>query len=85
VGQPTLLVEFDNGCLGIRSQLSGGGTEGVGSLQGMAPLDAAVALTATPEVDVELAVDGAARDLDLELPGDVGLVEGAAAVGADSG
>src|SRR5262249_15871137 len=34
---------------------------------------------------VELAVNGLARDLDLVLLGDVGLVEGAAAVGADVG
>jgi hypothetical protein len=36
-------------------------------------------------VDVELPVDGLARDLDLVLLGDVGLVQGAAAVGAGVG
>ena len=51
----------------------------------MAPLDAAPALTALPDVDVELAVNRLARDLHLELLGDVGLVEGAAAVGTDLG
>ena len=51
----------------------------------MAPLDATVALTALADVDVELPVDGLARDLDLELLGDVGFVQGAAAVGAHSG
>ena len=40
---------------------------------------------APADVDVELAVDGLARDLDLELLGDVGLVEGAAAGEADVG
>jgi hypothetical protein len=45
-------------------------------------LDAAAALAAPADVDVELPVDGPARDLDLELLGDVGLVERAAAVGA---
>src|SRR5206468_2382556 len=35
-----------------------------------------------PDVDVELPVDGLARDLDLVLLGDVGFVERAAAVGA---
>jgi hypothetical protein len=49
----------------------------------MASLNAALALTALADVDVELAVNGLARDLDLELLGDVGLVEGAAAIGAD--
>jgi hypothetical protein len=48
----------------------------------MAPLDPAAASTALADVDVELAVDGLARDLDLELLGDVRLVEQAAAVGA---
>jgi hypothetical protein len=44
-----------------------------------------VALTAPADVDVELAVNGLARDLDLELLGDVGLVEEAAAIGAGVG
>jgi hypothetical protein len=48
-------------------------------------LNAAAALAALPDVDVELAVNGLARDLDLELLGDVGLVERAAAVGAGAG
>src|SRR5262245_24145297 len=51
----------------------------------MAPLDAAAALATLPDVDVELPVYGLARDLDLKLLGDVGLVQGAAAVGADVG
>jgi hypothetical protein len=48
----------------------------------MAPLNPTVALTALTDVDVELAVNGLARDLDLELLGDVSFAEGAAAVGA---
>jgi hypothetical protein len=48
----------------------------------MPSLNAALALTASADVDVELAVNGLARDLDLELLGDVRLVEWAAAVGA---
>src|SRR5262249_41345782 len=51
----------------------------------MASLDPAAALAALTDVDVELPVDGLARDLDLELLGDVGLVQGAAAIGADVG
>jgi hypothetical protein len=51
----------------------------------MAPLDAATASATLPDVDVELPVDGLARDLDLELLGDVGFVERAATVGADLG
>src|SRR5690349_14798455 len=51
----------------------------------MAPLDPAAALLALADVAVELPVDGLARDLDLELLGDVGLVERAAALGAGAG
>jgi hypothetical protein len=65
--------------------LRSGGAKGIGGLQGMTPLNPAVALTALADVDVELPVDRLARDLDLELLGDVGFVQGAAAVGADSG
>src|SRR5262249_27567639 len=54
-------------------------------LQGVAPLDAATALPAPADVDVELPVDGLARDLDLELPGDVRFAQGAAASGAGVG
>jgi hypothetical protein len=51
----------------------------------MAPLNPAAALAAPPDVYVELPVDGLARDLDLELLGDVGFVQGAAALGARAG
>jgi len=51
----------------------------------MPSLDAAVTPAALTDVDVELTVDGLARDLDLELLGDMGLVERPAAVGADVG
>jgi hypothetical protein len=82
VGQAGLLVEFDDGGLGIGAQLSRCGTQGVGRLQWVPPLNAA---TAPADVDVELAVNGLARDLDLVLMSDVGLVEGSAAVGATLG
>ena len=77
-----MLVEFDDGGLGIGSQLSGSSAEGVGRLQRMAALNAATAPATLTDVDVELPMNGLARDLDLELLGDVGLVERAAAVGA---
>ena len=41
----------------------------------MTPLNPAVALPALADVDVELPVDGLARDLDLVLLGDVRLVD----------
>src|SRR5262249_7748292 len=65
--EPTLLVEFDNGGLGIRPQVSRGAAESVGSLQGMAALNTAFALAAPADVDVELPVDGLAGDLDLDF------------------
>jgi hypothetical protein len=74
--------EFDDGGLGIGPQLRGSGAEGIGRLQGMAPLNAPVAPAAPADVDVELPVEGLARDLDLELPGDVGFVELSATAGA---
>jgi hypothetical protein len=85
VRQAALFVYLDDGSLGIRSQLGGGGTESVRSLQGMASLNPPVALTALADVDVELAVDGLARNLHLELLGDVGFVERAATIGAAFG
>jgi hypothetical protein len=51
----------------------------------MSSLNAAMALTALADVDVKLAVNGLARNLHLELLGDVGFVEGSAAVRADVG
>jgi hypothetical protein len=84
VREPALLVEFDDGGLGVGTMLSGG-AEGVGRPQRMSPLQAAAALAALADVDVELPVDGLARDLHLELLGDAGPVERAAAVGAGLG
>jgi hypothetical protein len=83
--QAALLVKFDDRGLGVRSQLGRGGAEGVGRLQGMPALNPAAALTALTDVDVELAVNGLGRDLDLELLGDVRLVERATAIGASVG
>ena len=48
----------------------------------MAPLNPAAALAALADVDVELAVNGFTRNLNLELLGDMGFVERSAAVGA---
>ena len=49
----------------------------------MSSLNAAMALTALPNMNVELPMDGFAWNLNLELLGDVGFVEGAAAIGTD--
>ena len=51
----------------------------------MASLNPAVTLTALADVDVELSVDGFAWDLNLELLGNVGLVQGTAAARASVG
>jgi hypothetical protein len=80
-----LLVELDDSALGIGSQLRCGGAEGVGRLQGMTPLHPAAAMTALADMDVESPVNWLAGDLNLELLGDVGLVERPATVGQVSG
>src|SRR5579884_2491789 len=85
VGHAALLVEFDDGRLGIGAELSGGGSQGIGSLQGVAALHAAATLPAAADVNVELTVDRPTRDLDLVLMVDVRLVDGTAAVGAGVG
>jgi hypothetical protein len=48
----------------------------------MASLNPALALTAVTDMNVELAVDGFAWDLHLELLSDVGFIEWAATIGA---
>jgi hypothetical protein len=76
VRQAALLIEFEDGGLGVGSELSRRGPMGIGCLRGMAPLNAALALTALRDLDVELQVNGLARDLDLELLGDTCFVGG---------
>src|SRR5206468_3359898 len=61
----------------------GGGSQGVGGLQGVPPLHAPAATTATADVDVELADQGTSRDLGLILGGDLGLADGATALRAN--
>ena len=51
VRQATLLVEFDDSGLSIRSQLGGGGAQSVGRLQGMASLNPTAAMTALADVN----------------------------------
>ena len=69
MGQAEGLVQQDHSGLGIGADLRGGGPQGVGSLQGVPPLDAPAATGATADVDVELADEGTARDLRLILWG----------------
>jgi hypothetical protein len=85
VGEAGLLVQLDHGGLGIGAELGRGSSQGVGRLQRVAALDASPAAAAVADVDVELAVDRPPRDLDLVLSVDVGLLDGAAAVGARAG
>src|SRR5262249_44496986 len=64
-----------------RAALGGSGAEGVGRLQGMASLNAALTPTALADVAVELPVSGPARDLHLELLSAMSFVERTAAIG----
>jgi len=85
VRQTGLLVKIDNGGLGVRPELTGGGAQGIRGLQGMPTLDAAMTIVARANVHVELTMDRSAWNLDLVLRLDVCLVEGATTVGADLG
>src|SRR6516225_6092671 len=82
VGESALLVQLDDGRLSVGTQLGSGGPQGIGGLQRVPALEALLAVAAAADMDVELAPDRAARDLDLVLVGDVGFLDGPAAVGA---
>src|SRR5947209_7172896 len=81
VGHPGTLVEVDDGGLGIGSQLALGGPGGVTGLQRMPTADALAASLAVAAVDVELADDGPARDVGLELLVEMVLDDLTAAIG----
>src|SRR5207302_3149503 len=76
-----LLVEFNDGGLGVGSELSGGGPECIGRLQGMSALHPAAAFFAAADVNVELAMNRPTRNLDLILLVDMRFLDVAAAVG----
>lgn len=82
MGQAGAFVENDDNGLEVGAKLGGGSAEDVGGLQGTPGLDAPTALPALAGVDVELAVRGPARHLDLVLAGDVGFFHLAAAAEA---
>ena len=81
MGQSSLFVEGGDGGLAVGSELTGGGTQGVGGLQGVPPLNALAALLAVADVDVELAPPRLAGDFCLILVGHGCLDEAAAAAG----
>ena len=82
MGQAEGLVQQDHRGLGIRADLGGGRSQGVGGLEGVPPLDAPAATGATADVDVELADQGTPRDFGLILGGDSGLPDRATAMRA---
>ena len=85
VGESALLVQLDDGRLRVGTQLGSGGPQGIGGLQRVPALEAPVAAAAANDMDVELAMDGPARDLDLVLVRDVGFLDRPAALGAARG
>ena len=85
VGQAAFLVEQDGGGLGIGADLASSGAGRVAGLQRVPASARPAARTAAAAVDVEAADDGPARDVGLELGVEVGLLDGAAAVGAGVG
>jgi hypothetical protein len=80
VRQSGLFVEEGDGRLAIRTDLTGGGAQGVGGLQGVPPLNASPAVLAAADVDVEAADERLAGDFGLDLVGDAGFDERALAV-----
>ena|SRR5437588_883645 len=77
----SLLVEVNHGGLSIGAKLSRSGAERIGRLQRMPTLDAASAMLAAANVNVELALNGPARNLDLVLLVNMRFLDIAAAVG----
>jgi hypothetical protein len=78
--QAELLLEQDGRGLSLRADLAGGGAGGVGGLQRVAAADGAVAALAAAAVDVDLAAQRFAGQVNLELAIDVGFDEVAEAV-----
>ena len=78
--QPHLGVQQRGGGLGIGADLTGGRAQRVGRLERVPALGPFPACLAVADVDVELAHQGRARDLGLELVGRAGLDEAAPAV-----
>jgi len=67
VRHPGVLVQIDDGRLGIAAELAPGRARGIAGLQGVTAADLLAALLAMAAVDLELPHDGLARDLGLEL------------------
>ena len=83
VRQPEAFIQEDGERDRLRPQLHGGGAQGVGGLQGMAPLDAPPAAGALPDVDAKRADEGPLdRQLFLILRGDPHRAHGALTVRA---
>jgi hypothetical protein len=80
VGQAAVLVEIDDGRLGIGPQLAGGSAGGIGSLQRMPAAVAFAALDAVAAMDVELAMDDPAWNFALIGCIDMRLVNATAAI-----
>jgi len=78
------MQEYGGG-LGVGTDLTGGGSQGVGGLQGVPPLDALAAAVAAAHVDTELPDERLAGNLGLELIDDVGFDDVALAVGTGVG
>ena len=78
-------MQDGRGRLGIGADLAGRGTQGVGGLERVPALGPLAARVAVADVDAELADQGRAGDVGLELVGRAGLDEAAAAVRAGVG
>src|ERR1700687_1172206 len=81
VGHAGTLIEVDGGGLSVGAELALGGAGGVAGLQRMPAAHVLAAPLAVAAVDVELANDGLAWNLGLELLVEVVLDDVAAAIG----
>ena len=85
MGQAGILVEIDDGGLGVGAKLGSGRPQRVGGLQRMSSLHAAPTAAAAADVDVELPLDRSAWDLDLVLLLNFRFRDRTAAVGTSRG
>jgi len=85
VRQASVLVEDDDGGLGVGAQLAGSGTDGIARLQRVPTLAALAAATALTAMNIELADDRPPWDFRLVLGNDVRFVQHAATAGAGVG
>src|SRR5579859_2009633 len=75
VRKPQPLIQHDQRCMGVRTQLARGRPEGIARLQWMPALNSTAATRAATDVDGKLTANGTARNLRLMLLGDARFLD----------